>query len=132
VSDQTFESCAWLRVARGAELGVVPANMGRGLLALVFTSFPFEPGPLGGAGMESTMSAPLKSQWRIDPSDPPETRTGWTGCQATEQTSFLWPLSTRNSFRARMSKIRTVWSREPVASRFPFGDQAMAWIVFLC
>jgi len=31
----------------------------------------------GGTGDEE------RSQWRIDPSDPPETRTGWNGCQVT-------------------------------------------------
>lgn len=29
-----------------------------------------------GLGME-------RSQWRREPSEPPETRRGWTGCQAT-------------------------------------------------
>lgn len=49
-----------------------------------------------------------------------------------QQTSFLCPLRTRNSFMARMSNTRTVWSREALARRLPFGDQARAWIVFLC
>ena len=31
----------------------------------------------GGTGDEE------RSQWRIDPSDPPETRTGWNGCHVT-------------------------------------------------
>jgi hypothetical protein len=99
---------------------------------------------VGGEGVE-------RSQWRIEPSEPPETRIGCTGCHATavetnkcyimtreeservvQQTSFLWPLSTRNSFIARMSNTRTVWSREALATRLPLGDQERAWIVFLC
>jgi len=31
---------------------------------------------VGGVGVE-------RSQWRIEPSEPPETRIGWTGCHAT-------------------------------------------------
>jgi len=31
----------------------------------------------GGTGDEE------RSQWRIDPSDPPETRMGWNGCHVT-------------------------------------------------
>src|ERR1700727_337333 len=50
----------------------------------------------------------------------------------SQQTSFLWPFNTRNSFIARMSNTRTVWSREALATRLPFGDQARAWTVFLC
>ena len=78
---------------------------------------------VGGVGVE-------RSQWRIEPSEPPETRIGWTGCHATavkivfadydrrgdkkvgsnniQQTSFLCPFRTRNSFIARMSKTRTL------------------------
>jgi len=32
---------------------------------------------------------------------------------------------------ALMSKTRTVWSLEALATMFPFGDHASAWIVFL-
>jgi len=84
------------------------------------------------------------------PSDPPDTRRGWNGCQATakgrsrvrykarngsiniQQTSFLCPFNTRNSFIALMSNTRTVWSLDALATIFPFGDQDKACIVFLC
>jgi hypothetical protein len=103
----------------------------------------------GGTGDEE------RSQWRIAPSDPPETRTGWNGCHVTatelkrlnfesafdqrelmdirnvQQTSFLWPLSVWTSLMARISKTRTVWSLEALATMFPFGDHASACIVFL-
>jgi hypothetical protein len=52
--DQTFESCAWESVARGRAVGC--AKVGSGV---------------------------ARSQWRIAPSEPPETRIGWTGCQVT-------------------------------------------------
>ena len=46
--DQTLESCAWDRVARGEEIGWLNAS---------------------GSGVD-------KSQCRIEPSEPPETRIG--------------------------------------------------------
>lgn len=49
----------------------------------------------------------------------------------SQHTSFLWPLRRRSSFIARMSKTRTVWSRDALATRLPFGDHARAWTVFL-
>ena len=93
-----------------------------------------------------------RSQWRMAPSEPPETRMGWTGCHASaiadyyyyfgglksgekgyvQQTSFLCPRRTTHSFIERMSNTRTVWSREALASRFPWGAHESACIVFLC
>lgn len=49
-----------------------------------------------------------------------------------QQTSFLCPRRTTHSFIERMSNTRTVWSREALASRFPWGAQASACMVFLC
>lgn len=51
---QTLESCAWESVARGTR-----------------------------AGWSGVGSGPARSQWRMAPSEPPETRIGWTGCQVT-------------------------------------------------
>jgi len=59
-----LESCAWESVARGEGVPEVVIDV-------------------GGVGADD------RSQWRIEPSDPPETRIGWTGCHATEQTSFF-------------------------------------------
>ena len=53
------------------------------------------------------------------------------GRRDVQQTSFLWPLRIQYSFIARMSKTRTVWSLEALATMLPFGDQERAWIVFL-
>ena len=58
VSDQTLESWAWERVARGP--GWVEAGW-------------------EGRGSEEEE----RSQCRMDPSEPPETRTGCRGCHVT-------------------------------------------------
>lgn len=89
-----------------------------------------------GCGVRGAKGVPAvgeeRSQWRMAPSEPPETRIGWTGCHASEQTSFLCPRRTTHSFIERMSNTRTVWSREALASRFPCGAHESACIVFLC
>jgi len=59
---QTFESCAWESVARG--VGVLE-EFGEGTIVV------------GGEEEEE------RSQCRIAPSEPPETRIGWKGCHAT-------------------------------------------------
>jgi len=41
----------------------------------------------GGTGDEE------RSQWRIDPSDPPETTTGWIGCHVTATESKRFDLT---------------------------------------
>ena len=61
VSAQTFESCACESVARGPGCWEVDCVV-------------------GGSDDDD------RSQCRIEPSEPPETRTGCTGCQATAKT----------------------------------------------
>jgi hypothetical protein len=83
VRAQTFESCAWESVARGAICGagaVGPSAVGEGVWeeeevvvgAVVVGN--------GGAGVPGVGEE--RSQWRMAPSEPPETRMGWTGCHA--------------------------------------------------
>lgn len=52
--------------------------------------------------------------------------------QDVQQTSFLCPRRTIHSFMERISKTRTVWSRDALASKFPWGAHERACMVFLC
>jgi hypothetical protein len=155
VRAQTFESWAWERVARGGiwgagavstpgvvEEGEVEVWEVEGVEVVAEELVP-------GVGEE-------RSQWRMAPSEPPETRMGWTGCHANavyeelkggwvqaiwnveregrdvQQTSFLCPRKMTHSFIERISNTRTVWSRDALASWFPCGAHARACMVFLC
>jgi hypothetical protein len=83
VRAQTFESCAWERVARGgiwgagtvrpSVVGEVDAEVWEGEGVGVVTE---------GLGVGVQAVGEERSQWRMAPSEPPETRIGWTGCHA--------------------------------------------------
>jgi hypothetical protein len=162
VRAQTFESCAWERVARGGIWGT--GAMGPGdvlrddgvfgdeVVAMVLVTD--DVGNGGEVGVPGVGEE--RSQWRMAPSEPPETKMGWTGCHANavyeerkggwvqaiwnvewegrdiQQTSFLCPRRMTHSFIERISNTRTVWSRDALASRFPCGAHARACMVFLC
>ena len=68
------------------------------------------------------------------PSTPPvESRFLCMGCQAMVMMSFSWPRNRRTSRIMRRSKMRAVWSRAHVASRFPWAGSNMVFdIGFLC
>jgi hypothetical protein len=158
VSAQTFESCAWESVARGGTWGAGAENAAGPVvllvllvvLVLLWVCERVVVGPEGKFGMGVPAVGEERSQWRMAPSEPPETRIGWTGCHASavfgllswigrvggkrnvQQTSFLCPRRTTHSFIERMSNTRTVWSREALASRFPWGAHESACMVFLC
>ena len=55
----------------------------------------------GGTGDEE------RSQWRIDPSDPPETRTGWNGCHVTAARSKRLNIWVKFSPRSEEYTART-------------------------
>lgn len=70
--DQTFESCACESVARGVTCGVIaPAGV------------PLTGALTAGASIGRASAAAERSQCRTAPSEPPETRIGWIGCQVT-------------------------------------------------
>ena len=82
---QMFESCAWESVARGgicgagaesaAVLGDVVCDAGE-----VDVVAAKEEDENIGVGVPAVGEE--RSQWRMAPSEPPETRTGCTGCRA--------------------------------------------------
>jgi hypothetical protein len=84
VRAQTFESCAWESVARGgicgagAESAAVLGDMVCDAGEVVVVAA--EDGLVENIGVPAVGEE--RSQWRIAPSEPPETRIGCTGCHA--------------------------------------------------
>ena len=69
----------------------------------------------------TSFSAPT-DQNIMAPSDPPlANSSSWTGCQARVSASRLCPRKVcSSSFKLRMSKIFSKWSRDAVNNQFPF------------
>ena len=114
-------------------------------------------GAVGKFGVGVPTVGEKRSQWRIAPSEPPETRIGCAGfhvgllhgkvstCQQRidevlglkeedetdiQQTSFLCPRRTTQSLRERISNICTIGSRDALASRSPCGELTLALVSY--
>ena len=114
-----LESCAWESVARGGICGagvVGPGVVGEGVWeeeevvvgAVVVGN--------GGAGVPGVGEE--RSQWRMAPSEPPETRMGWTGCHA-------------NAVYGICQAIRALCSNDGTYSKLLFCDRAGRLILSL-
>jgi hypothetical protein len=73
-----FESCAWESVARG---GICVAGARSAVYDAGEVAAPGSDGAVGYFGGVPAVGEE-ESQWRIAPSEPPETRIGCTGCHA--------------------------------------------------
>ena len=78
ISAQTFESCAWESVARG---GICGAGAESAMYDVGEVAAPDDDGAVGYFGGVPAVGEE-RSQWRIAPSEPPETRIRCTGCNA--------------------------------------------------
>jgi hypothetical protein len=82
VRAQTFESCAWERVARGGIWGAGAVGPGVFGDAVWEVEEVLVVEAVGSVGVGILAAGEERSQWRMAPSEPPETRMGWTGCHA--------------------------------------------------
>jgi len=84
VRAQTFESCAWESVARGGICGTGAERAGPACDAgeVVVPAVVEDDGAVGKFGAGVPAVGEERSQWRMAPSEPPDTRMGCTGCQA--------------------------------------------------
>lgn len=83
VRAQTFESCAWESVARGGICGAGAGIVGPcGEVAWDADADAGEVTWVGNIGVDVPGVGEERSQWRMAPSEPPETRMGCTGCHA--------------------------------------------------
>ncbi len=83
---QTFESCAWESVARGGTCGAGAESAAEDAIALLLLlpwDWSWECGAVVGGKVGVPAVGEERSQWRMAPSEPPETRIGWTGCHAS-------------------------------------------------
>jgi hypothetical protein len=92
---QTFESCAWESVARGAICGAGAENaavLGDVVCDAGEVDVAVEEEVVENNGVDVPAVGEERSQWRIAPSEPPETRIGCTGCHA-RAVSFMCNVS---------------------------------------